>query len=461
LAGCLRGLGYTIEPWDADASVAHPTGGFLREQPKQGAGLFYGWWLVATLAVILFFVGGGGLYVFPVFIAPLQNEFGWSMTQISGAAAIWAIVFGFSGPLVGVLIARFGARSTMLAAALVAALGLLGLASLRNLTMLYLVMLASGFGTAGTTILPAQTLVTNWFDRYRGRAMGLTMLGIGAGGFLLPPFNEFLIRAWGWRLTWAFGCLVLGLIIVPLIVLVVRTKPSELGLLPDGALLGEGTGQEKATVVTGLPVRQAVATTSFWLLVGIYLFQLVGVSAMNFHFVPFATQQVQFTSQQAASFLGFTVGFSIVGRLFFGWLGDRLKPTLVMGLAALLLAAGPAVLELLIVRLGMRNVNLLWLYAVPYGTGVGGNAVVLPLLVGRCFGELQFSKILGLVMSGFALGIIVGIPLGGRIFDETGSYELVFVFCFVSAVISAVLALLIRLERHHAEFVTEAETGRS
>ena len=161
--------------------------------------MFHGWRLVGALFVILFFCAGGGMYIFPVFIESFQEEFGWTMTQISAGAALFAIVMGFSNPIVGQLFARFGARRTMLVAGALTTLALGGYAAVVNLGMLYTMMMISGFGIAGTTILPAQTLVTNWFDRYRGRAMGLTMLGIGAGGFLLPPFNEFLIRLLGWR----------------------------------------------------------------------------------------------------------------------------------------------------------------------------------------------------------------------------------------------------------------------
>ncbi len=419
--------------------------------------LFYGWRLVGALFTILFFTAGAGFYVFPVFIGPMQKEFGWSMTQISGSAAVWAVVFGFSGPLVGVLIARFGARKTMLIAAVLASLVNLGFAALLNLWMLYAINLLAGFVVAGTTLVPAQTLVTNWFDKYRGRAMALTMLGIGCGGFLLPPFNEFLIRQFGWRLTWASACIILWLVVIPLIAFFIRTKPSDLGLLPDGAALGEKVGGKSTSAARGLSVKRAVASSAFWLLFSIFVLQLIGVSAMNFHFVPFAEQEAEFSSQQAAFFYGLAVGFSIIGRLLFGWLADRYNPALLSAIAVILSAIGPVILELVIVREGVRDPNVLWLYTAPYGVGLGGFAVVFPVLVSRCFGELHFSKIMGLVMSGFAIGIIVGIPVGGKIFDETGSYEWMFILCIFGLLISAVLALFIRPERYQEEFVIEEE----
>jgi len=409
--------------------------------------------MVGALSVVLFFAAAGLLYVFPVFIESFQAEFGWSMTEISSGAAVLAIVMGFSNPVVGAMFARFGARKTMLVSATLLALTTLGYALLVNLWMLYGLLMVSGFAMAGATILPAQTLVINWFDRLRGRAMGLTMVGIGAGGLVLPPVNELLIRLLGWRLTWFCSFAVFATVVIPLIAVYVRTRPQDLGLLPDGADPSEGAESESAPA-RGLTARSAVATPTFWLLVGVFLLQLSGVSALNFHFVPFAIKQLEFTPQQAAFYYGFAVGFSILGRLLFGWLGDRWHPTLLLTISLMLLALGPAVLEVLFVRLGLREVQLLWLYAAPFGIGIGANAVIMPVLVGRCFGELQFSKIMGLLMGGFAVGIIIGIPISGWIYDKTGSYELVLIACLVGLFLATLLSTLIRPKRHHPEFVT-------
>jgi MFS family permease len=422
---------------------------------------FFGWRLVGAMGVILFFAGGGGLYVFPVFIESFQAEFGWTMTQISAGAALFAIMMGISGPLVGVLFGRFGARPVMLVAAVVLAATSLAYAGMRNLATAYLIMAISGFGVAGTTILPTQTLITNWFDAYRGRALGLAMLGIGFGGFLLPPFNEFLIRAVGWRTAWVIAASITLGVVVPLIAIFVRTRPEDLGLRPDGARSEAAGGAVAAAPVRGLTVRRAVRTGTFWLLVGIFLAQLIGLSAANFHFVPFAIKQGGFTPQEAAFYYGLAVGFSIVGRLLFGWLVDRSSPKWLMVCAGISLALGPAVAEILIVRLGLGEAWLLIFFAVPYGIGIGGNAVAMPVLVGRCVGELHFSKIMGLIMSGFALGIIIGIPLGGRIFDRTGSYELVLLLCIAALLLSAALAAVVRPERHWAEFESESAAGPS
>jgi len=414
---------------------------------------FYGWRLVAALGVVLFFSGGGGLYVFPVFIQSFQNEFGWSLTEISAGVAIFAIVMGLSGPLVGVLFARIGARATMLGAAVLLAAASFGYANLHSLNMLYAFMMVSGLGVAGTTILPTQALVTHWFDLYRGRALGLAMLGIGFGGFLLPPFNEFLIRAIGWRLTWGVSAGVIIVVVIPVIWRFVRQHPADLGLQQDG--MARTHEADPTRQATGLPLRQALRTVSFWLVMGVFLLQLIALSALNFHFIPFAIQQGGFTPSEAASFLGLTVGFSIAGRLLFGWWVDHANPRWLMALSGVLLALGPLVLEFLVIRLGTREAWLLLFYAIPFGIGIGGNAITLPVLVGRCFGELYFSQIMGSIMSGFALGILIGIPGAGRIFDQTGSYELVLLICIVSLLLSATLAASVRPDRYLEEFVRD------
>jgi MFS family permease len=95
------------------------------------------------------------------------------------------------------------------------------------------------------------------------------------------------------------------------------------------------------------------------------------------------------------------------------------------------------------------------MYSFLFGLGIAGHAVILPVLVGRCFGELHFSKIMGLVMSGFALGVILGIPGTGKIFDSTGSYEIAFLACIAVFLASSALAITIQPGRYHGEFVSE------
>jgi MFS family permease len=415
---------------------------------------FYGWWLVVALFVILFFMGGAGFYVFPVFIESFQGEFGWSIEQISWSAGIFAIIFGLCGPFVGTLMSKIGARNTMLIAAVGASLLNIGWASLQNLLMLYALSVFGGFVMAGTTLVPSQTLVTSWFDSYRGRAMAYALLGIGFGGMLLPPLYEFLIRAVGWRMAWVLGAASVWVFVIPLIAIFVRTKPQDLGLLPDGAVPGETAEEQEEQRLVGMSVAAAVKTFAFPLLVGIFITQLIGQSIINFHFVPFAMKQGGFTSTEAAWFYGLAIGFSVVGKLLFGWAADRWSPSILMAITGFLAALGPVALWFFIISMGSTSTTVLWLHAIPYGIGYGGQIILLPVLVGRCFGPLNFGKIQGLVMSGFAVGVLVGIPLAGRIFDKTGSYEIAIIIAAAVFAASGVFSLMVRPAQYQSRFTT-------
>jgi MFS family permease len=268
--------------------------------------------------------------------------------------------------------------------------------------------------------------------------MSLMMIGIAAGGAVLPWLNELMIQTIGWRWAWGVGVIVLWVVVIPLIAIFIRTRPSDVGLTVDGI---EKKADDKPKIITGLPVKRALGTFSFWLLTVTFMLQLLAMSAMNFHFIPFATQQVGFPQDNVTFYYGLAIGSSIIGRLGFGWLADNYRPVPLLALAYLLTGLGPVALWLIYINAGAGSLSWMWLYAVPYGIGLGGYSVVFPVLVSRCFGELNFSKLIGLVGIGFAVGIIVGIPVGGYIFDTTKSYELVFIGCIAAVILAMVMTL--------------------
>jgi predicted MFS family arabinose efflux permease len=426
----------------------------LSESPRQRDEVFFGWWMVLALFLILLNTGGMGFFVFPVMIGPLQREFGWTMTQVSTGLAIIIIVMTLFSPLAGVVVERFGVRRTMLIATMLISLCNLGFAAMQSLWMLYALMAVTGPLLACVTFLPAQTAVTNWFNEYRGRAMALAMLGPPAGGFVLPPLNEFIIRMWGWRTAWVVAAAVLWILVIPLIAFFVHTRPSDRGLVPDGTESAKEAKRLGTAVSSGLPLKPALNSQTFWLLAGVFVLQATCFSALNFHFVPFLEQEVKFSSQEAALYYGLTIGVSLLGGMLSGWLADRMRPEVILALTGLVMAIGPACLEIFLVRLGFHELRLLWLHVIPYGLGFGANAIIIPVLIGRCFGELDFARISGFMGLSFGLGSLVGILTAGYIFDQTKSYEIVLVACVVGALLSVGLALLIQPKRYHGEFVT-------
>ncbi len=406
--------------------------------------LFYGWWIVGASFLVLLITVGVGLYAPPVFLVPLQNHFGWSRAAIAGGGALGALTAGIMGPLVGVCIDRYGARRVMTVGALVMASGFGLMSMMQSLWQLYALSVIGAIGISCVAWIPNQTLISNWFTRKRGMAMGITLAGIGFGGLIMPPLASILIAEVGWRVAYAvLGSLVL-LIVAGVTLAVVRSQPAELGLLPDGEPVGPemqpGDAIDRVgevAEVPGLSLSETLKTGAFWLLSLGHVLWTFGSMSLIGHLPAFLTDQ-GFESQVAAGFLALAIGISVAGRLSFGILADRFSKRGIMSLAMILHTL--AVLCLLRVD----SFGALPAFAILFGIGLGGGAVLLPLLVGECFGLRAFGKVLGLVMISATLGAGSGPVVTGRIFDVTGGYTLAFIIHIVSFTLAAAVFYCVR-----------------
>jgi OFA family oxalate/formate antiporter-like MFS transporter len=416
--------------------------------PRRGS-VFYGTWITALMVYVLFFTAGMGLYTYQVFVPRFVEAFGWTMFQTVGPAALWAVVFGLSGFFIGGWIQRYGAKRVIVAGALGGAFLFFLTSLITQLWQLYVVLMFSGVTVAATTLVPAQTVITLWFNKQRGRNMGITMMGVGLGGLALSPLVAWLIQEFGWRATYRLQALALVVLVVPPVLLFLENRPSDIGEVPDGR--AAASGGEAGHVLRGVRAGRAVRSLPFWLLFLTYLTQLYVMSAINVNTTAFA-ESIGYTTLVAPLFMAVAVGTSVPGRFLYGWLADRIPPHLLMASVGLLLSASTSALVVFAIRLGWTGAGPIAAFGITQGLGIAGNAVVLPILVGRCFGELDFGKIQGLVMAGFSVGVILGGPSAARIFDTTGSYELAWIACAGMGLVSVVLALLVRQSALHAEF---------
>ncbi|RJP15567.1 MAG: MFS transporter [Candidatus Abyssobacteria bacterium SURF_5] len=410
--------------------------------------VFYGWWIVLVSSFVIFFGTGIGFYSFGVFVKPLEASFGWSRAAISATIAVWALVYGVTGPVIGALLHKYGARYIIAASALIAGICWLFLSRLTGMSQLFVLMFFSGIGTAGITLIPNQTLISNWFDRYRGRAMGIMMVGIGLGGLTMPPLANFLITTYSWRVSFfVLGLILLG--IIPPVLLFIRTRPADMGLEPDGVIHAHDGGSDlqerEARSVVGLSTNQAVRTSSFWLLFGAFACLIFGESGLTVHFVALI-DDAGVSSQMAATYWAIAVGISSAGRLGFGFLSDRFNPKNLIATTHGLHAVALVLLLVFFLYLKIQSPAVLLPFSILYGLSLGGSAVLLPVVVARCFGMLSFSKLLGLLMSGFALGVVGGPVVAGSIADATGSYTLAIIL-FIAAFLTAAAAVsFVRLD---------------
>ena len=425
-------------------------------RPARSPKAYYGWRIVALMFFTLFFTAGHGFYTFSVYLPRLIETLQCDVFSATIAVAVWAVVVGLASPVVGAFMQRFGARKVLIAATAAAGAVALLMSVVTTLWHLYAIMALSGAVVAASTLVPAQTIVTMWFRKYRGRAMALTLMGIGLGGLMLPPITSYLIANLGWRGAYRVIGLLFFVVVLPPLVLFLKNHPADVGQAPDG--LKQGKGDPTPNTLSGVSMRRAVSSLSFWLIVGIYVLQLYATSAVAMNTQIFAEHQ-GFPIETAPLFMALALGVTLPGRLITGVLCDRFSPKVIMAIAGLFVAAGPLALEICVIKLGWIDFRAIGLFALFQGGAVAANAIVLPVLVGRCFGNREFSRIMGLVMVGFAIGILLGPTSAGRIFDKTGSYEIAFFICIACALLSVVLALLIRPDALRAEFEDAARTS--
>jgi MFS family permease len=412
--------------------------------------IFYGWWIVLACSIVIFFGTGIGFYSFGVFLKPLEAHFGWSRTSISATIGLWALVYGFAGPFIGMLLHKYGARAVIAASALMAGICWLFLSRLSSMSELYILMFFSGIGTAGITLIPNQTLVSNWFDKYRGKAMGIMSVGIGLGGVTMPPLANVLIESYSWRVSF-FVLGLLQLAIIPVALLVIRTKPSDLGLEPDGVVRAKTENVDfQPQPISGFAVNHAIRTGSFWLLFIAFALLIFGESGLTVHLVALL-DDAGLSSQAAANYWALAVGISAAGRLGFGILSDRSNPKYLIAGTHGLHGVALAIVSVFFLSMGIQSAGVLLPFSILYGLSLGGAAVLLPVVVARCFGLLHFGKVLGLLMSGFALGVVAGPIAAGKIVDATGSYQLALAIFIGAFILSAILVSLVTLDLYKKE----------
>jgi len=407
--------------------------------PSKKPGFFYGYWIVAIAFFCAFIHSGCGFYAFSLFIRPLQAEFEWGRGQIMVALTIFFLISGMSAPAVGRLVDRYGSQKVIVVGSLVTGIGFVMICLMHSLWLFYVGYVVVGLGMAGTGMVPATTVISNWFEKRRGTAVGIMASGIGAGGFVLAPLIGYLIPGFGWRVSFVVLAVITWMII-PLAIWVLKTKPSDMGLYPDGRQEPETAVETTAphSVSQGLTLKTALATSCFWWIAISFLahgFSEVGVLQTQ---VPYL-EDVGFPLSTAANAFGVVGLFSLIGKFFFGLLCDRMQAKYVCTIGLGVQLAGISIL--MTVR-PESHVAILWIYAVVIGLGVGSWLPAMSMLVSTNFGLVAYGTIFGSISFMQGIGAATGPLMSGLIYDATGTYRGAFIMFILlySVAIPTVLA---------------------
>ena len=410
--------------------------------------IYYGWWVVLGASCILFVCGGIGFATFTVFLKAIEADTGWGRGSLSNAGALMALAAGFFSPAVGYAFDRFSARVVMLPNAILLSAGFLLLGSIGSVGQLYLLFMIMGIGMSLTTMLPTQTLVSRWFDRRRGRAMGIVTAAGGLGGMIWMPVSTRLIAAMGWREAYETLGIIVAVVSLPFIWLVIRTSPQSMGLTVEGRSDPEDEHATTESVappaddgMTGYEVGRAIRSTSFWLIACAVLMVAIASAGFGLHIVPFLSDS-GFSDFWAALIWSLTIGVSIGGRFFFGMASENYQKRYFAATANFSRALSLAVLVLFALGIVPPAVAVVQLIII-YGLAVGCNNVLNPLLMGETFGVKSFGKLMGMLGIPFTIGMALGQVVGGHLFESQGNYILafsIFALAFVFAGIAISLA---------------------
>jgi sugar phosphate permease len=391
--------------------------------------------VTATAFFALFSVVGLALYGLPLYYDFMVRDFGWSRTMVTSGNAISKLIVGpLFGFAAGWIVDRFGPRRVMMAGILMAGGAVAGLGSLSNpaearlgfaVSMFYVFYFFNALGYVCGGPLPSQVLLSRWFDRTRGRAMGIAYLGIGIGGAVVPLLAHALTEQLGWR-----GSLqALGVIMIVV-------------AFPFAFLVSD---RNEAVAVPARDVRlehdralgPILATPAFYLLALGSMCSIAAVGGANQHLKLFLSLDRGYSQGDAAAIISLVLGISIAGRLFMGWLADRIRRKHVMLLIYVLVAAA---IPLLIAGSSAATMRV---FAVVFGLGLGGEYLIIPLMAAELFGVRVLGRVMGIILTADGVAEATAPMLVGYLRDRTGSYDTGFTLLIAAALVGAVAIALL------------------
>jgi sugar phosphate permease len=332
----------------------------------------------------------------------MVGQFGWSRAQVTSGNALSKLVVGpVFGFMAGWMVDRFGPRRLMMAGILMAGLALVGLGGMLTLGMFYFFYLLNALGYVCGGPLPNQVLLSRWFTKSRGMAMGIAYLGIGVGGAAVPWISNLLVQHWGWQAALR----ALGVLII-------------LIAFPMAFRVKESPGPQKEPVAASpIPSKGAFQSVPFCLLAVGSMCSIAAVSGTQQNLKLFLSLDQHYTQFEAARIVSLVLTFSIVGRLLMGWLADRFFKKYVMLLIYMLVAAAIPLLFFASARAPV------YVFAVVFGIGLGGDYLIIPLMTAEIFGVHILGRLLGVILTAEGVAEAVSPWLIGRLRDSTGSYS--------------------------------------
>jgi nitrate/nitrite transporter NarK len=386
--------------------------------------IFYGWYLVAASVVANTIFSAAYFQGFGVLIIPIERTFGWDRWVISAAMSLRQLESGILSPAVGFLLDRLSARKLIFWSAVISAVGFIGLGFTNGIVAFFLFFAVISVGASGVSHgVTWPVIISRWFRRNRGLAIGLAVTGPIFGSPIVI-LNSQIEAAHGWRVV-LLGYAIVILVVVTLLSMLVRDRPEPYGLRPDGDPPDEDAATERFADPSprrpdsGLTLHAVFRTKEFWLFTS-YLSGTFAVnSAFQVHMVPYFQQDIGLTATQAAVVLSMVFIISGVGRVGGGYLMDKIDYRAVLAVVAAMMGFSLLYLQMVDVNTVSGTLPFALMFGVSFGCLVPMRGTVGSIM----FGTRAIGGVLGILQGAPVAAGVIGPFVMGIIFDLNGNYS--------------------------------------
>lgn len=398
--------------------------------------IFVRGWLIVVVCLLGISTGPAAFGLASLFLlgGPIGAEFGWSRTAISAAVSVMMLCTACSLPLMGRLVDRFGVKQILVPSVIIFGLCLMAGSLITQYWQFIAVYVAMGTIAVGTNSVPYMRVLTAWFDRRRGLAIGIAGSGTGLGFAYVPLVTEQLVSHYGWRGGYVGLGLIMLLFTLPMILFLLHEKPQSFGLHPDGATTDEHAAQP---AVRGDTLAEAMRRRDFWTLVAIFAGLAFVLYGLIPHMVPILQDRGMPVNQ--AAWLASAFGWSAFGgRLLIGFLVDRYDARRIAFTFFALSAVGLMLLAVPVPTWALAVAAIL------LGVSLGAEVDMLAYLTSRYFGLKNFAQIFGALFSAVMVAMSLSPLAFGAVYDYTGSYRSILALGVPLCVLAMVLVLMLR-----------------
>jgi sugar phosphate permease len=376
-------------------------------------------YIVITAFLSLFALVGFAYYGLPFFFDFITKEYGWSRTVVTSGNALGKLLVGpLFGFIAGWLIDKYGPRKLMMAGVLMMGTALIGLSFANSLGLFYLFYIFNALGYVCGGPLPCQVLISRWFDKNRGKAMGIAYLGIGTGGALVPLIAAGIEKNYGWHNSLAALGILVVIIAFPMVYFI---KGSNSKVIQSGK------------TEPAVPIEKILKNRNFYLLAIGSMCAIGVVGGINQH-LKLYLRDLNFTQSQAAHVISLVLLSSLIGRVLMGWLADLIRRKYVMILIYLIVASA---IPLLLMQ---DFPGRIYIFAVIFGTGLGGDYMIIPLMAGDLFGVRALGRTMGIILVADGVAESLFPMLLGALYNNvTKSYSVGFIVLICVALTGAII----------------------